>query len=226
MPDYQNGKIYQIWSPNTDKVYIGSTTQPLHKRLYEHTKGLTGKKYVYSRKVLECGDARIELIEEYPCAKKSELDRREGQVMRGYDNRVNKCIAGRTGAEYRADNREVLAAKAMEYKKKPEVKEHIAARMKVYHQREDVKARRNTQNQEYYLRKREHVLAKRKEYQQRPEVKERKAAQDRERYLRKKEHVLAQQKEWEQRPEVRERRNAQARERRQRKKEQQPIASA
>ena len=182
MPDYQQGKIYQIWSPNTDKVYIGSTTQPLHKRLYEHTKGLTGNKYTYSRKVLECGNARIELIEEYPCAKKSELNRREGQVMRGYDNRVNRNIAGRTTAEYRADKREVIAAQQREYKARPEVKALNAA----HRQQPEVKARRAAKNRERYLREKEHLAAQKKEYQQRPEVKARRAAQARERYWRKK----------------------------------------
>ena len=204
MPDYKLGKIYQIWSPNTDKVYIGSTTQPLHKRFSQHNKGLTGKKYVYSRKVLECGDACIELIEEYPCANKSELNRREGQVMRGYDNRVNRNIAGRTTAEWRADNKERKAAQDRERYLRE--KEHVLA-----------------QNRERYLRKKEHIAAQPKEYQE--DVKARRAAQVRERYWRKKEHIAAQVKEYSQRPEIKERRNALARERRQRKKEQQQTTS-
>jgi hypothetical protein len=211
MPDYKLGKIYQIWSPNTDKVYIGSTVQPLHKRFDAHKRGLTGERYTNSRKVLECGEARIELIEDYPCARKSELNRREGQVMRGYDNRVNKCIAGRTRAEYRADNREVLAAKDTERHRRPEVKERKAAQDRERYRRPEV---------------REHIAAQRREYRQRPEVKARHNGQSRDYYHRKKEHVLAKHKEYEQRPEVRERRNAQARERRQRKKEQQQTASA
>ena len=155
MPDYKLGKIYQIWSPNTDRVYIGSTTQPLHKRLHDHKKGLTGKKYRCSRKVLECGEACIELIEDYPCAKKSELNRREGQIMRGYDKRVNKQLAGRTRAEYRDDNREVLAAQKRERYRRPEVKEYIAARQQAYQQRPEVKARRAALERERRHRKKE-----------------------------------------------------------------------
>lgn len=182
MPDYQQGKIYQIWSPNSDKVYIGSTVQPLHKRMYDHKHSLTGKSYTTALAVLGCGDARIELIEEYSCANKAELNRREGQIMRGYDNRVNRCIAGRTTAEYRADKREVIAAQQREYKARPEVKALNAA----HRQQPEVKARRAAKNRERYLREKEHLAAQKKEYQQRPEVKARRAAQARERYWRKK----------------------------------------
>ena len=34
--DYQNGKIYCLRSHKTDLVYVGSTCQPLYKRLNEH----------------------------------------------------------------------------------------------------------------------------------------------------------------------------------------------
>tara|TARA_R110001632_G_scaffold173163_1_gene292583 strand:- start:5411 stop:5875 length:465 start_codon:yes stop_codon:yes gene_type:complete len=56
------------------------------------------------------GDAIIELIEDYPCANKTELARREGIIMKEYmnndemDNVVNYLIAGRTSAEYYQDN--------------------------------------------------------------------------------------------------------------------------
>ena len=33
---YQNGKIYTIRHPETDKFYIGSSTQSLSKRLAKH----------------------------------------------------------------------------------------------------------------------------------------------------------------------------------------------
>ena len=37
MPDYQQSKIYKIVSPNTDKIYIGSTTkQYLSSRMAHH----------------------------------------------------------------------------------------------------------------------------------------------------------------------------------------------
>ena len=33
---YNNGKIYQILNNINDEVYVGSTIQPLCKRLYKH----------------------------------------------------------------------------------------------------------------------------------------------------------------------------------------------
>ena len=63
-------KIYRITSPNTELVYVGKTTMTLAKRMICHKSGLkgylNGKKRYYcsSFKVIECGDAVIELIEE------------------------------------------------------------------------------------------------------------------------------------------------------------------
>ena len=154
MPDYKEGKVYMIWSPNTDKVYIGSTVQPLHKRFHEHKRRLTGQKsYRTANEVLACGNARIELIEDYPCANKGELNRREGQIMREYDKRVNQLIAGRTVAEYRADNREKIAAQMREYRAKN--REQIAAQRREYRQQPEVKARRNALARENRQRKKE-----------------------------------------------------------------------
>ncbi len=38
MPNYQNGKIYKIWSPQgtEDEIYFGSTCDELYKRKSHH----------------------------------------------------------------------------------------------------------------------------------------------------------------------------------------------
>ena len=111
MPDYQQGKIYCIRSHQTDEIYIGSTTKKyLSQRLAGHksdyTKYLKGKQiYVSSFKLLEYDDAYIELISDYPCNSKAELNREEGKYHREMDC-VNKRIAGRTQKEYDDDNKE------------------------------------------------------------------------------------------------------------------------
>jgi predicted RNA-binding Zn-ribbon protein involved in translation (DUF1610 family) len=63
--------IYKITSPNTDLVYVGQTNKTLKWRFQKHHSSykawLAGKPkaiYCTSYKVLEHGDARIELIEE------------------------------------------------------------------------------------------------------------------------------------------------------------------
>ena len=120
--DYQGGKIYTIRSPETDKYYIGSTTQTLPKRFYEHKKDYErfqdGKKHnITSFQILELEGAYIELLELYPTNSKAELERREGQLIReNRDNCVNRCIAGRTNKEYKKDNKQHLLEKAKDYR--------------------------------------------------------------------------------------------------------------
>jgi len=102
MPNYKNGKIYKLWSPEGDEIYIGSTIQPLYKRYYHH-------KIISdcSSKILfeKYNDVRIELIESCPCDNKEQLNKKEGEYIRN-NNCVNRRIAGRTDAEYREDNKE------------------------------------------------------------------------------------------------------------------------
>jgi hypothetical protein len=67
-------------------------------------------RYVTSFKVLENEDARILLLEYFSCANKSELNAREALHIRTKDC-VNKVVPGRTGAEYRQDNHEMILEK-------------------------------------------------------------------------------------------------------------------
>lgn len=123
---YQKAVIYTIRSFKTDKYYIGSTTSPLYKRLYQHKqdykrnkKGIFGK--VSSSEILEFDDAYIELLEKFPCNSKMELERREGELIRQYKNDcVNKCILGRTIEEWKEDNKEQIKKYEDERKLDPE----------------------------------------------------------------------------------------------------------
>ena len=73
---YQRGQIYTIRSHQTDQFYIGSTTQPLHKRLHSHrthyklwsadnTKGKCS-----SYEIIKNEDNYIELLEDFKCNSK------------------------------------------------------------------------------------------------------------------------------------------------------------
>ncbi len=73
-PNFQNGKIYAIRSHQTDKVYIGSTTQPLSVRFGEHK-----RMNCSSREIMKFEDCYIELLEEFACENKMQLNRREGE---------------------------------------------------------------------------------------------------------------------------------------------------
>ena len=104
MPEYENAKIYKIWSPHTELIYIGSTTQALSNRLACHRSYYkkylkTNKNYISSFEIIQYGDAKIELFENCPCNNKEELNKREGEIIRRL-NCVNKNIAGRTQQEW------------------------------------------------------------------------------------------------------------------------------
>jgi hypothetical protein len=114
---YANGQIYAIRSHQTELIYIGSTCQPLHKRFYQHKKIDKG---CSSKEIICYEDAYIELIEDFPCNSRKELNRREGQHIRNSENCVNKQVAGRTNTEWQREfktaNRDIVNQKQQEYR--------------------------------------------------------------------------------------------------------------
>jgi len=109
MPNYENGKIYKLTCDKTDKIYIGSTVCKLNYRLVSH-KSLDCK----SKELFELGEVKIELIENYPCNTKKELETKERYYIQKYkDIVVNERIPTRTMKEYYQDNKK----KKIEYQK-------------------------------------------------------------------------------------------------------------
>tara|TARA_R110000782_G_scaffold540_1_gene1806 strand:+ start:95 stop:682 length:588 start_codon:yes stop_codon:yes gene_type:complete len=115
MPDYKNAKIYKLWSPEGDDIYIGSTTKLLSARKAQHK---------YDKDKLECksrilyenyNDIRIELLECFPCENKDELNKKEGEYIRNNDC-VNKNIPGRTAKEWYEDNKEKVLEYQIDYR--------------------------------------------------------------------------------------------------------------
>ena len=115
MVNYGNGKVYKIWSPSTEQIYIGSTTQRLSKRLSSHLNQYKRCKdgignYVSSFEILKYDDYKIELIKECPCENKEQLHKLEGEYIREHkDACVNRLVAGRTKKQYKQDNKEQLS---------------------------------------------------------------------------------------------------------------------
>lgn len=133
---YQHGKIYSIRSHQTEGVYIGSTINTLPKRLYKHKKDceywINGKKnYVSSFEIIKYDDCYIELIENYPCNDRNELERQEGTHIRNTDC-INKNVAGRTQKERYNDNHDRILKQKKQYdndnrdKKLQQMKEYRA----------------------------------------------------------------------------------------------------
>jgi len=127
---YRRGKIYKIWSPSTDDIYIGSTCEPtLARRMAGHRsnfKDFKRGKYCNNSSflIIENGDARIELIESFPCDSKDELHAREAHYIRTLEC-VNKRIPGRKKKQYRQDKAEYLRKYEKQYRESN--KEYIAA---------------------------------------------------------------------------------------------------
>ena len=127
------GFIYKL-IPTCDftegDIYIGSTTHGLAKRFYDHKNNCASRctsRILFEKYGLE--NIAIELIEMYPCSSKQELAIREGFYQRTTPC-VNKNIAGRTTAQYRADNRKLINDKQNKFRR--ENREIVAANQRAY----------------------------------------------------------------------------------------------
>ena len=105
MPDYQNSKIYKIYSvSNEELVYFGSTTQRLSQRKAEHIKDSKKEHYNGSSKIIiNNGDWKMELIQDYPCLNRLELETLEGEYIKN-NKCINLMIPARTKKQYRDAN--------------------------------------------------------------------------------------------------------------------------
>jgi hypothetical protein len=81
------GKIYKLVNDVNDEVYIGSTKQPLYKRLDGHKhQSKKGKSKISTHiRDIGAGHFKIVLIQEYECKSREELNKYEDEWMRKYD---------------------------------------------------------------------------------------------------------------------------------------------
>jgi hypothetical protein len=163
--DYQNGKIYRLVSDKIGAQYIGSTTQPLYKRLHWHkssydtwTQGRS-KYYTSSFPIIESGDYEIVLIEEFPCSNKDELRRRERYFIETMEC-ININIPTRTKKEWGEANTERIRLRTIEYRER---------------NKDVLKQKRK----EYYEENKELILQKQAVYVKTRTPEQRKAIQDR-----------------------------------------------
>jgi len=132
MNKYQNGKIYKLIGNN--KIYIGSTINPLWKRkerhLYQFRKGL---KNLTSFEILTDPNYTIELIENYLCNSKEELLKRERWYIENNEC-VNKLCPILTDEEKKQQKRD---EKKRYYDKYPEKK--IEEKNRYYQRKKQLK---------------------------------------------------------------------------------------
>lgn len=129
--DYQQGKIYRLYSPSRADVgvYYGSTIQKLCERFHGHKGDMKRNKNCSSKSIIEIGDVVIELVEEYPCNNRKELEAREYWWIQN-----NECINLIKGTydytekrkEYDKKNREEINRKYRErYAKSKQTSETV-----------------------------------------------------------------------------------------------------
>ena len=107
MPNYQNGRIYQLTCNITGQKYIGSTTQKLCRRLTGHVTDYKRGRIMSSGKIIANGNYSIILIEEVDCDNKEQLLKRERFYIESIEC-INKQIPTRTDAEYYLDNKDKI----------------------------------------------------------------------------------------------------------------------
>ena len=119
--DYKNGKIYCIRNSIDEDIYIyiGSTCQPLSKRMTDHRRSINSsrdKNMPLYIKIRELGITNfyIELLEEYGCDNKEQLRAKEGEYIRKMGS-LNRRVEARTIKEYRHDKKEHLQACKKQY---------------------------------------------------------------------------------------------------------------
>ena len=137
--NYDQSKVYKIWSHQGDKIYIGSTTkQYLSQRMTAHRKDYnywkSGKGHFVTSYLIfdEYGldNCLIELLEAKSCSSKDELNQLEGGYIRDLAC-VNKRVENRNHKEsvqnYRDTNREKYLEGCKKYREnnKEKIKEYI-----------------------------------------------------------------------------------------------------
>ena len=155
--NYQNSKIYKIFSTVDDSIYyIGSTTQEnLDNRLNQHKSAYKCSQKCTSHKLFEkygVDTCKIELIALYPCNSRKELEKEEANYMIQL-NSINKNIPNR----YNHENHQ-------EYMKEyyDENREYYKEYMKEYYKNNIEKAREYCK--EYYDKHKENYKEYNKEY--------------------------------------------------------------
>lgn len=133
---YEGGKIYKIVCLNTGLQYIGSTRQTLKQRLSDHVEDYYRWKYrkrhfVSSYKIIQNGNFKIELVLEYPCSNKRELEIKEREYIESMEC-VNLNVPTRTTKEYYQDNKKYLLETQKEYKKGYRKRDYVKEKQKEY----------------------------------------------------------------------------------------------
>ena len=163
----QNGKIYKIADAENTKCYIGSTISSLSKRMGKHRSDYKLYKSGLFNNISSFGlfdefgleNCKIELIENFPCSSREELNVREGFFIQSNEC-VNKQVAGQTTGEWYQKNKDIIREKGLQYRL--DNRDAILERKKRY--REHNKDTIAEGKKKYYENNKSAISAKQKEY--------------------------------------------------------------
>ena len=130
MNRYENGNIYKVADLDFNKCYMGSTTEPLSKRMERHRRlyqryNETGKVDTRCCSLFDkygVENCKFLLLEDYPCKTKEELLRREGEYIKKNEC-LNRCVARRIARSINRNTRNNLKQKDTNITKT--IKKHI-----------------------------------------------------------------------------------------------------
>ena len=115
MPDFSKSKIYVIKNSINDYIYVGSTTLKLNERFNLHKCDRTCSLYRYVATNFNDNwdDFYIELLEDFSCNSRDELNQKESEYLNTFNHIINK-------------NKPVGAIKHREYyqKNKPQIQHY------------------------------------------------------------------------------------------------------
>jgi hypothetical protein len=160
---YENGKIYKLVSNVSDKVYYGSTINPLHMRLLQHR---ASSNKCASKSIIDDGSHDIVLVEWCECDSRKELHARERYHIENNEC-INKTIPTRTSKQYKLDNKDRLVQYRLDNKDKIvqyrlDNRDKIAERHRHYYQ--DNKDRIENREKQYRLDNRDKIADRGKQY--------------------------------------------------------------
>lgn len=150
MAEMITGRIYVVRSPNTNMVYVGSTTLSLKKRFDMHLSDWRyyskSKRCTYSKLIIDEGEAYIELLEEVQVESVRELEMIEQQWLDKTPNTINKNKAYISEEErlenvkkYYETHRQVIIEQSKKYNETH--KEKIKEQQKIYYEKHKEKKR-------------------------------------------------------------------------------------
>ena len=157
MNGYENGKIYSLKCNGL--VYYGSTRTTLERRMVVHKAPSNG---CSSKQLFELGEVEIQLVENYPCNSKRELEKREQYYIDNFEC-INKVNAFTDLKEYLLVNKDIIKEKKCVWGKKyREDNEDLVKRKKEFY--DENRDKILEQKKKYYEANKEKIKQKTKEY--------------------------------------------------------------